>query len=578
MERKSYVEKLKDKGQIILFLVFVLGVFHNCKFFGNVIWPQMETEFMAHHMPKLVAAIALGAPIFLFKRFSVWYALILSLFIDVWIIANFIYFRCNGVLLNSIAISMVGNMEGFWNSVFLFMTPKVDVIPFLVTILTIVPLFFITGNKFMPRTFICVILCLYPLALWSHHSDVEKRGYWDSSIKYEPDNLYKVFSLTECESFEGRNDMFNLFDVDPSYNSVIHLLIDDLRLLRCVKESCENINMPPEDEQRLLNVGITRGLKEGTKYNTKLVVLLMESMECWALSPESMPNLWNFIQTHNHFRAARVKSQIRQGASSDGQMILNTGLLPLKQGAACYLFPNSTYPSLCKLTDNKSICIVPHSLTVWNQLGMSRAYAYTDNYCMGGDDKDLFAKLNQLIEEDEYQVIQLITLSTHANFESVSGLSDLQLPADMPVYSQNFLKSFNYVDKYLGTFLAKIDSSEAFKNVTFIITGDHTIFPHDKRMEMKQYSLSHNDVYNPESYVNAIIYSPNLDRTIVVEDEAYQMDLYPTITAVLGAGFANYKGVGVNLLDSVARTNRILSHDEALGLSDKIIRSDFFKQ
>ena len=134
--------------------------------------------------------------------------------------------------------------------------------------------------------------------------------------------------------------MFNLFDVDPSYNSVIHLLIDDLRLLRCVKESCENINMPPEDEQRLLNVGITRGLKEGTKYNTKLVVLLMESMECWALSPESMPNLWNFIQTHNHFRAARVKSQIRQGASSDGQMILNTGLLPLKQGAACYLFPN----------------------------------------------------------------------------------------------------------------------------------------------------------------------------------------------------------------------------------------------
>ena len=47
-------------------------------------------------------------------------------------------------------------------------------------------------------------------------------------------NLYKVFSLTECESFEGRNDMFNLFDVDPSYNSVIHLLIDDLRLLHGV--------------------------------------------------------------------------------------------------------------------------------------------------------------------------------------------------------------------------------------------------------------------------------------------------------------------------------------------------------
>lgn len=579
MEVKNIIEKLREKGHVILFIVFVLGVYFNAKFFSNEMWPDMETEFLTHNMPKLVAAIALGAPIFLCRRFSIVYALIVSLIVDVWIVANFIYFRCNGVLLNSMAISMVGNMESFWNSVFLFLNLEVDLKPFLVTLLSILPLIVINDDKFMPKTFICTILCLYPLSLCSHYADVVRgKGYWDFSYTYEPSNLYKVFSLTEYEAFEGRPDAHMMFDVDPRRNSVIHLLVDDLRLLRCVKKASETITMSIEDEKRLQSLGITKGLKNPSKYDSKLVVILVESMECWALSSESMPNLWNFIQTHNHFRAEHMISQIRQGASSDGQMILNTGLLPLKQGAACYLFPNNSYPSLSKLTDNKSICVLPHDLSVWNQAGMSHAYAYDENLCLGIDDKVLFAKLNQLVEEDEYKMIQLVTLSTHANFEAVSGLSDLKLPDEMPIYSQNFLKSFNYFDKYLGTFLAMVDSSEAFKNATILITGDHTIFPSDKRTEMKQYSLNHNGVYDPKSYVNAIIYSPKMDRTIVVSEETYQMDLYPTLTALLGAGYSNYKGVGVNLLDSVERANRILGPEEAWDLSDKMIRSDFFRE
>ena len=579
MEVKSIIEKLREKGHIILFIVFVLGVYYNAKYFSRVMWPDMETEFLTHDLPKLVAAIAVGAPIFLCRRFSIWYALVVSLFIDVWIIANFIYFRCNGVLINSMALSMVGNMEGFWNSVFLFMTPKIDVKPFLVTLLSLLPLIIINDNKFMPKTFICTVLCLYPLSLCAHHADaIRGKGYEDLSFTYEPSNLCRVFSLTEYSEYNGKLGPQEMFDVNPERNSVIHLFVDDLRMLRHVKKASETIDMPLEDERRLQSLGITKGLEIASKYDDKLVVILVESMECWALSPESMPNLWNFIQTHNHLRAERMTSQIKQGASSDGQMILNTGLLPLKQGAACYVFPNNTYPSLPKLTDNKSICVLPHGLSVWNQVGMSHAYAYDENICMSWDDKELFDKLNRLVEEDEYKMIQLITMSTHANFEAVSPLSDLKLPDDMPVYSQNFLKSFNYVDKYMGTFLAKIDSSEAFKNVTVVITGDHIIFPHDKRLEMKEYSMNHNNVYNPESYVNAIIYSPKIDRTIVISDVTYQMDLYPTLTALLGAGYSNYKGLGVNLLDSVARANRILSQDEAFDLSDKMLRSDFFRE
>lgn len=574
MGAENLIEKLRERGHIILFFVFVLGTYFKSSFFFYGIWSDMG---IGPFLPKLVAAIALGAPIFLFRRFSIAYALVISLIIDIWIVANFIYFRCNGVLINSLAMSMVGNMEGFWNSVFLFLNLKMDLIPFLVTLLTILPMITIIDDKFMPKTFICLVLFLYPLSLYSHYSDVVRgRGYWDFSYTYDPYNLCKVFSLTEYN--EGTDAPHVMFSVDPRNNSVIHLFVDDLRFLRYVKKASEKVDMPEKDEQRLNSIGISKGLKSPSKYDNKLVLILVESMECWALSPESMPNLWKFIQTHNHLRAEHIISQVRQGTSADGQMILNTGLLPLKQGAACYLFPNNTFPSLPKLTDNKSLCILPHNLSVWNQAGMSHAYAYDDNICLDLDDKVLFSKLNQLIEEDEYKMIQLITLSTHANFELVSGLSDLKLPDDMPTYSQNFLKSFNYFDKYLGTFLAKIDSSEVFKNVTFVITGDHIIFPDDKRNDMKRYSQNHNNEYDPKPYVNAIIYSPKLDRTIVVPEETYQMDIYPTLLGLLDAGYSNYKGVGVNLLDSVKRNNRILNQDEAWTLSDIMIRSDFFEE
>ena len=73
-----------------------------------------------------------------------------------------------------------------------------------------------------------------------------------------------------------------------------------------------------------------------------------------------------------------------------------------------------------------------------------------------------------------------------------------------------------------------------------------------------------------------IIYSPKISGNPRYTEDAYQMDIYPTYQSLLGSGHYYWKGFGVNLMD--AKQNRILNHENALLLSDKVIRNNYFQR
>ena len=54
------------------------------------------------------------------------------------------------------------------------------------------------------------------------------------------------------------------------------------------------------------------------------------------------------------------------------------------------------------------------------------------------------------------------------------------------------------------------------------------------------------------------------------------MDAYPTILHLIGCENYYWKGLGVNLLDSVGRSNRPITEQDAYILSDKLIRANYF--
>jgi phosphoglycerol transferase MdoB-like AlkP superfamily enzyme len=107
-----------------------------------------------------------------------------------------------------------------------------------------------------------------------------------------------------------------------------------------------------------------------------------------------------------------------------------------------------------------------------------------------------------------------------------------------------------------------------------VITSDHNIF----KQGSKEFSGEYEYVNEKLAQCPFIIISPNIESNICLTEAYKQMDIYPTILPLIGCKDSYYwKGFGVNLLDSTARENRPISDQEALVLSDEIIRADWFK-
>ena len=148
----------------------------------------------------------------------------------------------------------------------------------------------------------------------------------------------------------------------------------------------------------------------------------------------------------------------------------------------------------------------------------------------------------------------------------------------MPSNLRNYLNAVHYTDSAIAPFLEKLEYDSLLTNTTIAITGDHTTFSHNMLMEYASFVDEHGYPIPTEiSYCPLIVCSPNIKENIEVNERCFQMDIFPTILHCIGADDYYWKGFGVNLLDSAARHNRKITEDEAYILSDKMIRSDYFR-
>ena len=122
-------EKLKsfftkgNRAQWSVFCLFALSIFLECVLFHwncfhsiliSSLW-RVPFEFFSFWCPKIAVALFFASFVFVFKRS--WWTILFSFVFDVWILANLIYFRSNAAFLDVFALSMAGNMDGFWSSV-----------------------------------------------------------------------------------------------------------------------------------------------------------------------------------------------------------------------------------------------------------------------------------------------------------------------------------------------------------------------------------------------------------------------------------------------------------------------------
>jgi len=458
---------------------------------------------------------------------------------------------------------MTDNMDGFWSSVVFYCSWK-DSIYFIISFIYLV--FVLLINKFQIKNWFLGINFMILSYLTSISGIYCMTRRWDAK---ENNMFFNPISITMRTTLSSVSytDHVKDFSIIHSLGFIIADWIEN------TKATDWNINN--EEVEIDINPFINKYVRE-KKFNTPLILILVESLEDWSINKISTPHLFNFLNTHHCLHVHRIKKQTVGGTSADGQMIMNTGLLPISQGAACFRFPTNKYPSIGECSKGKTVTIIPHEIGVWNQQYMSPAYAYDTTIIRNEKDSILFNTTIDCVHQG-YNLIQTITMSSHSPFLFGASRSKLQLPDNMPKYMSDYLKSIHYMDAGLNVLLSQIENDTMLLNATIVITGDHTIFPDEKRLEYSLWCINHKSTFNIyENYVPLIIYSPQIKENIQITDTCYQMDIYPTIMHLIGCEDYYWKGFGVNLLDSTARQNRPISEKEAYELSDKLIRSNYF--
>lgn len=566
------------KRLVIYTLIFGFALFFQCILFNSLAFHtipirafyQSPIDFWAFYIPKISICLFLASLVPFFRRKG--WTVVACIIVSVWIMAELVYYRANGIFLDAYSFTMVGNMKGFWNSIETLVRPS-DLL-LLIPVAIIVCTYCFLKTNTLSSHFAIILLAtsvflhlISPIVLEKHF---EKTGSRISGQGFEL--KLNPFSEEEIRAFWGFTSS------DYAYQtSVIHcLFLDIIELPGALGVGREEYDMTENEKKQVGQFLNQYSYVEPSNYGG-LYIILFESLENWAITKNTTPVLFDFISSHNNILwAQRIRKQTKGGTSADGQMIINTGLLPCSTGAACFRFPNNVYPSLSAMYDRTAL-VNPGDLGTWNQKRMSDAYGIHDNYSIRSCwDEHVFTKACNICKDYSYMMI--VTVASHAPFKIYSDRNPVRHNPNMPEMMKDYLNCVHYTDSCMGEFLSLFDSDSTLNNSTLVITGDHTIFDADVREKFKSYCISDNEPYRvDENYCPLIIYSPKINEKTIIQEEAYQMDIYPTVLNILGMRDKYYwKGFGVDLLD--IQSNRIISEDDAFDLSDKILRANYFNE
>lgn len=352
------------------------------------------------------------------------------------------------------------------------------------------------------------------------------------------------------------------------------------------------------------NKAYTR-LKQDT-VRRNLLLIVVESLESFPIgktvdNQEITPFLNRLINDSLSFYASRVVTQVKDGMSSDGQLILNTGLLPLQRGAACYLAGRS-YPSLARLLKkykNYPACVtlLGHSPGIWNQAGLSKACGFdklysendfdnSDAFNVGMSDLSLFRQAVPILRTLPRPFFaQLITVSSHTPFRLPEEKKKIRIGAPYPPEIAGYLESINYADSALAWLFRELETEGILQHTTVVITGDHYAFPAFFRQEMlRQPGLG--TLAGSYGFLPLIVYNGN---TAGREERILgQVDIFPSLLDLMQVP-SPWKGLGQSVFDpghpgAAATPEGEIAGNPADGsgkliraweLSDRIIRSNY---
>lgn len=297
------------------------------------------------------------------------------------------------------------------------------------------------------------------------------------------------------------------------------------------------------------------------------------------------PNLDTLINSEGTISCMSVIPQISDGASSDGQLMYNTGMLPLKNEAVAMRYAENKWHSLAEdpnFAQTSEIIVEKGGL--WNHSITSRSYSYDklinnlDHETMSMDAAVMARAISEIDSARQPFMIQITTLSMHNPFDDRNTPDvDWISSANKSNVEKRYMLALHEFDRALGDFIALLKNREIYDNSVIVIVSDHNI------------AVTEKDISNGPDYPIAFI-ALNTGHTEKVPRTVGQIDVYPTIREIMGRS-DGWHGLGMSILDprnnsAVDASGALhstsgqrldsLKH-EAWRISDLMIRGNYFE-
>ena len=369
----------------------------------------------------------------------------------------------------------------------------------------------------------------------------------------------------------------------------VYFMVNNIKSL---SDTQERLVLDENDKESLSRAlrslgGIDNSGRYVSNRDKNLILIIVESLNSGVLTDYGQrlaPELCSLMEKPGTISCLRIYDQVKSGCSSDGQLIYNTGLLPLESGCLAQQFAGNSFPSLAKsLRPRPSMECIVEDGRVWNHKETTLAYGYDALYDAGeirrlgidpievGGDRAVFEMALQKIDSlPEPFFAQVVTLSMHFPFQDpgIDRLAWIDRITGISPSERNYLQSVAYFDRQLGWFLGMLKAKGIYDRSVIVIASDHD----------RPYKSVDGIIDSTESLPIAFIALNTGGATRLIDKDAWQMDVYPTILDIMGVTGTDYRGLGTSLVnpdDSLPGTG--IPVEEIAGISEKIIRSDFFR-
>ena len=351
---------------------------------------------------------------------------------------------------------------------------------------------------------------------------------------------------------------------------------------------------------------------KGELKGKNLVVLQIESLEDFVINKkidgqEITPTLNSILKNSYYF--PNIYEENLTGFSSDADLMVNTGMLPITNTATSFAYPSrtlTTLPSILEKNGYTTVSAHPEVAGSWNWgevhhslLKFQNSYTLYDFnedeiIGLGISDKSYLTQLaTKAGDLKQPFYLFTVTLTNHGPFEIDDAHTTIKIPSEIEgTLIGQYFKTVRYTDEAIKMFMDKLKEEGRFDDTVFVIYGDHAGPNKYYKEQLKDVNFDGNYWKLDEKKVPLIIYNPSIQGK-TIETKGGLIDVMPTVSYLLGINDSGLRNViGRNLLNTnrnivalpegkvagEAKSQDELNHvKQSYDISTKIIRSDYFK-